>query len=92
MELGMMAPMLVERLNGQLGRAAIRKLAFVQRAPRLAAPPRAARRRPGSGGGAGPARHPAGGGAPGRPGAAGARRLRQAVTALLDSPAPLRQM
>jgi hypothetical protein len=38
MELGMMAPMLIERLNGQLGRAAIRKLAFVQRAPRLAAP------------------------------------------------------
>ena len=38
MELGMMAPMLIERLNGQLGRAAVRKLAFVQRAPRLAAP------------------------------------------------------
>jgi hypothetical protein len=39
MELGMLAPMLVERLNGGLGRAAVRKLAFVQRAPRLAAPP-----------------------------------------------------
>ena len=38
MEIGMMAPMLIERLNGQLGRAAVRKLAFVQRAPRLAAP------------------------------------------------------
>ena len=38
MELGMLAPMLMERLNGQLGRAAIRKIAFVQRAPRLAAP------------------------------------------------------
>lgn len=38
MELGLMAPVLVERLNAALGRAAIRKLAFVQRAPRLAAP------------------------------------------------------
>lgn len=44
MELGMLAPMLVERLNGGLGRAAVRKLAFVQRAPRLAPPP--ARRPP----------------------------------------------
>lgn len=40
MEIGLMAPAIVERLNGALGRRAVLKLAFVQRAPRLAGPPR----------------------------------------------------
>ncbi|MFL1463565.1 DciA family protein [Roseococcus sp. DSY-14] len=40
MELGLMAPVIVERLNAALGRPAVRKLAFVQRAPRLPGPAR----------------------------------------------------
>ncbi|MCW8086998.1 DUF721 domain-containing protein [Sabulicella glaciei] len=47
MEIGLMAPVLVERLNAALGRSAIRKLAFVQRAPRLVPPARPARPEPG---------------------------------------------
>ena len=38
MEIGLMAPVIVERLNGALGRRAVQKLAFVQRAPRIAGP------------------------------------------------------
>lgn len=38
MEIGLMAPVIVERLNVALGRRAVQKLAFVQRAPRLAGP------------------------------------------------------
>ncbi|MDB5411804.1 MAG: hypothetical protein JWR10_139 [Rubritepida sp.] len=39
MELGMAAPALMERINGHLGRIAVRKLAFVQRVARPEAPP-----------------------------------------------------
>ena len=46
MEIGLMAPVIVERLNGALGRRAVHKLAFVQRAPRLAGPPRPRRPAP----------------------------------------------
>jgi len=46
MEISLMAPMVIERINGHLGRAAVRKLAFIQRAPKAAptppAPPPAA--------------------------------------------------
>jgi hypothetical protein len=38
MELSLAAPVLVERINAHLGRAAVEKLAFVQRAPRAAPP------------------------------------------------------
>ena len=38
MELTLMAPVLIERLNSQIGRAAVQRLAFVQRAPRLTLP------------------------------------------------------
>ncbi|MCU0888465.1 MAG: DUF721 domain-containing protein [Rubritepida sp.] len=42
MELSLLGPVLVERINGHLGRAAVERLAFVQRAPRPAPPaPRA---------------------------------------------------
>ena len=34
MELGMGAPALMQRINGHLGRLVVRKLAFIQRAPR----------------------------------------------------------
>jgi hypothetical protein len=37
MELGMGAPALIQRINAHLGRIAVRKLAFVQRAPRVEA-------------------------------------------------------
>jgi hypothetical protein len=40
MELSLMGPMVMERINAHLGRVAVRKLAFIQRAPRaLPAPP-----------------------------------------------------
>jgi hypothetical protein len=38
MELSLLAPVLVERINGHLGRAAVERLAFIQR-PARAAPP-----------------------------------------------------
>jgi hypothetical protein len=37
MELGMGAPALIQRINSHLGRIAVRKLAFIQRAPRAEA-------------------------------------------------------
>jgi hypothetical protein len=37
MELGMGAPALIQRINSHLGRIAVRKLAFIQRAPRMEA-------------------------------------------------------
>ncbi|WP_027284886.1 DUF721 domain-containing protein [Rubritepida flocculans] len=40
MELGLCAPVLIERINAHLGRAAVQRLAFVQRAPRAAPPAR----------------------------------------------------
>lgn len=39
MELALLAPAVIERINGHLGRAAVQRLAFVQRAPRAVAPP-----------------------------------------------------
>jgi len=42
LEISMLAPQVIERINGHLGRAAVRRLAFVQSA---AAVPQAARRR-----------------------------------------------
>lgn len=47
MELGMGAPTLIQRINAHLGRIAVRKLAFVQRAPRVQAA-RPARQAPGA--------------------------------------------
>lgn len=38
MELSLLGPVLIERINGHLGRAAVERLAFVQRAPRAAPP------------------------------------------------------
>lgn len=38
MELSLAAPVLIERINAHLGRAAVEKLAFIQRAPRGAPP------------------------------------------------------
>lgn len=46
MELGMAAPAILERINGHLGRLAVRKLAFVSRPPRPE-PPRPPRPVPG---------------------------------------------
>jgi hypothetical protein len=46
MELAMGAPALIQRINAHLGRIAVRKLAFVQRAPRVEA---ARPKRPASG-------------------------------------------
>ncbi|MFN3447602.1 MAG: DciA family protein [Roseococcus sp.] len=39
MELGLCAPVLIERINAHVGRAAVARLAFVQRSPAAAPPP-----------------------------------------------------
>jgi hypothetical protein len=38
MELSLMGPMVMERINAHLGRVAVRKLAFIQRVPRALPP------------------------------------------------------
>jgi hypothetical protein len=46
MEISLMAPMVIERINGHLGRAAVRKLGFIQRAPKAVPPPKPVRSEP----------------------------------------------